>query len=80
MKTIAVSKFKATCLSLLETVRRSGQPLLLTKNGEPLAQVLPPPPTERKHSWIGSKKDTLVIKQEIVSPVVSLKDWLALKK
>lgn len=43
MSTIAVSKFKATCLAQLERVRRTGQPLLVTKRGVALAQVLPPP-------------------------------------
>ena len=46
MKTIAVAKFKATCLSILEHVRKTGEPILITKRGIPLAQVLPPPPPE----------------------------------
>ena len=45
METISISKFKATCLSVLERVRKTGEPLLVTKRGTPVAQVLPPPPT-----------------------------------
>jgi len=41
-----VSKFKATCLARLERVRRTGRPLLITKRGVPIAQVVPPPPAE----------------------------------
>ena len=43
MDTLSVSQFKATCLAALERVRRTGRPLLLTKRGVPIAQVLPPP-------------------------------------
>jgi prevent-host-death family protein len=50
MDTISVSKFKATCLAVLERVRRTGQPILVTKFGKPIAEVVPPAPatTERK--------------------------------
>lgn len=41
MKTIAISQFKAQCLSLLDGVARTGQPLLVVKRGKPLARVVP---------------------------------------
>ena len=41
MKSVAVSEFKAHCLSLLEDVARTGEPLLVTKRGKPLARVTP---------------------------------------
>lgn len=44
MDTMAVSEFKATCLRVLERIRSTGRPLLITKRGAPLATVLPPPP------------------------------------
>ncbi len=43
--TMSVSEFKATCLRVFERIRQTGRPLLITKRGIPLAQVLPPPPT-----------------------------------
>lgn len=43
MDTIAVSKFKATCLARLERVRQTGRPLLITTRGVVIAQALPPP-------------------------------------
>ncbi len=43
METVAISKFKAECLALLKRVRSTGQPLLVTKRGEPVAQIVPPP-------------------------------------
>ncbi len=80
MKTIAVSKFKATCLSLLEKVMKTGQPILITKQGRPLAQVIPPPPPERKKSWIGSASETAQIKGDLIQPVLSEEEWNVLKK
>ncbi len=43
MESLAISKFKATCLAVLERVQRTGQPVLVTKRGVPVAQVIPPP-------------------------------------
>ncbi len=43
MQEIAISKFKATCLAVLESVRRTGQPVLVTRFGKPMAEIVPPP-------------------------------------
>jgi prevent-host-death family protein len=53
-ETMSVSKFKATCLAVLERVRATGQPVLVTKFGTPVAQVLPPSPPAPPPSWLGS--------------------------
>ncbi|MCD6569593.1 MAG: type II toxin-antitoxin system Phd/YefM family antitoxin [Deltaproteobacteria bacterium] len=73
METIAISKFKATCLSLLERVKKTGQPLLVTKRGEPVALVTPPPPPKEKISF-GCMKDTIIIEGDIISPLPEA-DW-----
>lgn len=75
METIAISKFKATCLALLDRVRKTGQPLLITKRGEPIAQVLPPPPAEAPEgSTYGCMKGTIEILGDIVEPL-GTEDW-----
>ena len=79
MEEIAVSKFKATCLSVIERVRTTGQPILVTRFGKPVAQVGPPPPARRPGDWIGSLKGTLKIKGDIVGPVVDPGEWEALR-
>lgn len=76
---ISISKFKATCLGLLKKVKRTGQPILITRKGEPIAQVVPPPPPKKAESWLGSFKSTGKILGDIVSPVVSEKDWEAMR-
>jgi prevent-host-death family protein len=41
MEKISISKFKATCLSLVEHVKKTGQTIIITKRGEPIAQISP---------------------------------------
>lgn len=75
METMAISKFKATCLSVLERVRRTKRPVRITRFGEPVAEVVPPPATPRPKSWIGSMAGTARILGDIVSPVGNEKEW-----
>ena len=42
MEEIAISKFKATCLAVLERVRKTGQPILVTRFGQVIAEIRPP--------------------------------------
>ena len=75
MESISISKFKATCLALLDRVKRTGQPILVTRRGEPIAQILPPPPPERPSSWLGSFRDTGRIKGDIIGPALEEGEW-----
>jgi prevent-host-death family protein len=77
VETVAVSKFKATCLARLERVRRTGRPLLITKRGVPIAQVLPPPTIPAGDSRFGAMAGTAVDTGDIVSPIEDA-DWEAL--
>ncbi len=76
---ITISKFKATCLALLDKVRRTGQPILVTRKGEPIAQVIPPPLPEKPESWLGSFKSTGRIVGDIISPALDEDDWDTLR-
>ena len=76
MVTVAVSKFKATCLSLLERVRQTGEPILVTKRGVPIAQVLPPPPECRESSF-GCMFGTTEEVGDMIEPL-PFEDWEAL--
>jgi len=76
---IPISKFKATCLSLLDKVKKTGKPILVTRKGEPIAQVIPPPAPEKSPAWLGSFKSSGKIVGDIVSPVLDEKDWEVLK-
>jgi prevent-host-death family protein len=75
---MSVSRFKATCLAALERVRQTGQPLLITKRGEPLAEIVPPSPPRRHGSSFGAMKGTGRILGDIVEPIGE-EDWEALQ-
>ena len=79
METISISKFKATCLAVLEEVRRTGQPVLVTRRGLPIAEVTPPAHPLSTNSWLGSAMDSGRIVGDIVSPAVDEQQWEALR-
>jgi prevent-host-death family protein len=80
METIAVSKFKATCLSVLERVRKTGKPVLVTRFGKPIAEIVPPPPPPRTANWMGSMAGTVEILGDIVSPISTEEEWAPRRK
>ena len=75
MERIAISKFKATCLAVMERVRRSGQPVLVVRRGEPVAQVIPPSPSAANPAWLGSARDSARIEGDLVEPVLDAAEW-----
>jgi antitoxin (DNA-binding transcriptional repressor) of toxin-antitoxin stability system len=80
LETVNISTFKAMCLSLLEKVKQTRQPLLVLKRGEPVAQILPPPPPEPGESWLGSFQSTGEITGDIISPASGENDWEVLNQ
>lgn len=77
---VPVTKFKAACLALLDKVKSTGRPILVTRQGEPIALISPPPPPEKIESWLGSFKSKGRIVGDIVSPASDEKDWEALRE
>jgi len=79
MEKIAASKFKATCLSVLRRVQRTRRPVLVTKFGVPLAQVVPPPPAPRPKRVLGAMAGTGKILGDIIAPATDERDWEVLR-
>jgi prevent-host-death family protein len=73
--TIPISKFKATCLAVLQKVKRTGRPVLVTRFGKPVASIVPPPTPVRRRDWLGSLAGTATIVGDIVSPASPEEDW-----
>ena len=65
METLSVSKFKATCLSVLEEVKTKRKKVCITKRGVPIAQVIP---VSSKEKGVPLKAAVSFI-GDIVSPV-----------
>ena len=76
---VTISKFKATCLSLLKKVKQTGRPVLVTRRGEPVALIVPPPEPAKLRTWLGMYQEKGRITGDIVSPVTSPKDWEILR-
>jgi prevent-host-death family protein len=79
MREIAISKFKATCLAVLEEVRRTGAPVRITRFGRPVAEVVPYRAPKRA-SWLGCMADSGEILGDIVGPVGAFDGWTVERK
>ena len=79
MDEIAISKFKATCLSVMERVRKTKRPVRVTRFGEPVADIVPPMPPPLPKRWIGAMAGSGKIVGDIVSPASDDQDWDVLR-
>jgi prevent-host-death family protein len=78
VKTIAAGKFKQTCLRLLDEVGESGEPIVITKRGRPVAQLTPVKP-ERPEDWRGAMRGRGKILGDIVAPAAEPDEWEVLR-
>lgn len=69
------SEFKAKCLALMKDVERTGECVVITKNGKPIAELVPHRPLRR--NALGILKGRLDVTGDIISPVDV--EWNALK-
>lgn len=78
MKTVSISEFKARCLALLAGVRSSGEPLVVTRRGVPVARVLPP--LAGGTEWLGRHRKDCTIVGDVVAPALEIRAWKALSE
>jgi prevent-host-death family protein len=78
MKTIPAGQFKQTCLRLLDEVRETGRPIVITKRGDPVAQLAPLSPDARG-DWSGAMRGTGRILGDLVEPATTTDEWEALR-
>ncbi len=69
------SEFKAKCLALMDEVERTGQSVVITKNGKPIAELSPY--KQRKRNVFVILEGRVFITGDIISPVEM--EWDALK-
>jgi prevent-host-death family protein len=72
---IKASEFKAKCLALMDEVARTGESVVVTKNGNPVAELVPykPKPKNARGIWKGQVE----IIGDIMSPIDV--EWDAMK-
>ncbi len=66
-KKIAAGKFKATCLALLDEVQTSGEEIIVTKYGKPVAKIVPV--DAEKLDQFKNLKGSVTIKEDIIAPM-----------
>lgn len=79
LREVAISEFKAKCLSLVNQVNKTKTSLVITRRGVPVVEVVPAGPEPDQANWLGSMAGIIKIKGDIVSPVIDLNDIEALK-
>ena len=67
MNRVKASEFKAKCLSLMDEVAHTGEPLVITKNGKPVATLVPY--GEKPRAVAGLHAGAIRILGDIVSPL-----------
>ena len=65
--TITASDFKARCLKLMDEVEKTGQEIVITKNGRPVSKLAPV--KERPQSLYGALRGSVEILGDIVAPI-----------
>lgn len=79
MEEIAISKFKATCLAVLEQVRKTGKPVRVTRFGRAVAEIVPASEPQGQKRFLGTMRGTMKILGDIVSPASDPEDWEVLR-
>ncbi len=66
MKTMAITEFKMHALQVIGEVAETRQPIVVTKRGKPLAEIVP---FAEKSPMPGKLAEALVFEGDIVSPL-----------
>lgn len=75
MRTMAAGKFKAQCLGVLDEVQAKRQPVLVTKNGKPVAKVVPLELSEGEDPLDAFYFGKIEIVGDIMSPIYTDEDY-----
>ena len=66
MENIPISKFKATCTAIIERVHTSREPIVITKRGKPVAEIVPHAPAASTKKRLGYMAGTARILGDLV--------------
>jgi prevent-host-death family protein len=72
--TIAAGEFKAKCLKLLDQVAETHEPLIITKHGKPVAQLVH---IRGGEDFVGSMRGSVLYMGDVISPIDV--EWEAMK-
>ena len=67
MRTFKASEFKAKCLKIMDEVAATGEPVVITKHGVPVAQLVPA--VRKPETLFGALKGSILYMGDVISPV-----------
>ncbi len=67
MKNIKAGEFKAKCLRLMDEVAETGESIVITKNGTPVARLAPV--IRKPRTLFGALEGAVSVKGDIIAPV-----------
>lgn len=70
---MAAGAFKAQCLAVMDQVLETGEPVLITKHGKPVAKLVPA--QNNADNIFGYMAGRVKVVGDIVGPVTPLEDW-----
>lgn len=76
MKKMAAGEFKARCLSVMEKVHSTREPVLITKRGRPFAKLVP---VDEPPEFLGRLQGIVTIHGDIESPIEPPEAWETLR-
>lgn len=74
MKKMSISETKARFLAVANQVSQTGEPVMVTKRGKPLVQVIPIR-RARPKPFIGRLKGIVTIHGDLTKPIIPPEDW-----
>jgi prevent-host-death family protein len=77
MKTMPAGQFKARCLKVMDDVQSTREPVVITKNGRPVAKLVPA--TAATDDFLGKLSATMRIVADITQPIEDPEAWDALR-
>ena len=67
MRTVKASEFKAKCLKIMDEVAATGEPVVITKHGVPIAQLVPA--VRKPKTLFGALKGSILYMGDVISPI-----------
>ena len=72
MKEMAAAEFKAKCLAVMEKVKQTGEPVVVTKHGKPMVKVMPMP--QKDAEVFGYLADKIKVVGDVINTTPP-EDW-----
>jgi prevent-host-death family protein len=66
MKQLSATEFKSKCLSLIDNVQRTREPVEITRHGKPVARVVPV--SQGAKGFVNPLKGSICFEKDLVAP------------